>query len=233
MQYPIIDNLIYAYQRNGWTGLDITEKSTNLAFFPPIDYESPYLGITYDIRASEMHIEGATTGTNNPYLASHSNNYNDMPIQLQAGTYSITATGLIGVSASDRIVVTVRNANGTEIVSGQRITGEPGQISTGIGRKVTFTANETVRLGFYMSLAQGGTFDSTIRVQLNRGAELLPYEEYAPPTTDIASRLKLPLPHYFPHPVIDALQRAASGTQTAEDTEVLRHYLTPFGIGGI
>ena len=49
----------------------------------------------------------------------------------------------------------------------------------------------------------------------------------------ISHRLKLPLPHYFPHPVIDALQRAAAGTQTADDTEILRNYLTPLGIGGI
>ena len=52
-------------------------------------------------------------------------------------------------------------------------------------------------------------------------------------SNDIAHRLKLPLPHYFPHPVIDALQRAAAGTQTADDTEILQHYLTPLGIGGI
>lgn len=50
---------------------------------------------------------------------------------------------------------------------------------------------------------------------------------------NVSHRLKSPLPHYFPHSVIDALQRAAAGTQTADDTEVLRHYLTPLGIGGI
>lgn len=50
---------------------------------------------------------------------------------------------------------------------------------------------------------------------------------------EITSILKLPLPHYFPHPVIDALQQAAAGTQTSDDTEILRHYLTPLGIGGI
>ena len=27
MQYPIIDNLTYAYLRNGWTGLDATEMN--------------------------------------------------------------------------------------------------------------------------------------------------------------------------------------------------------------
>ena len=57
--------------------------------------------------------------------------------------------------------------------------------------------------------------------------------EYDTTINMISHRLKLPLPHYFPHPVIDALQRAAAGTQTADDTEILRHYLTPLGIGGI
>ena len=57
--------------------------------------------------------------------------------------------------------------------------------------------------------------------------------EYDRTINMISHRLKLPLPHYFPHPVIDALQRAAAGTQTADDTEILRHYLTPLGIGGI
>ena len=49
----------------------------------------------------------------------------------------------------------------------------------------------------------------------------------------IHHRLKLPLPHYFPNPVIDALKRAETGTQTADDTKILQHYLTPLGIGGI
>lgn len=57
--------------------------------------------------------------------------------------------------------------------------------------------------------------------------------EYDTTINMISHRLKLPLPHYFPHPVIDALQRAVAGTQTADDTEILRHYLTPLGIGGI
>lgn len=70
-------------------------------------------------------------------------------------------------------------------------------------------------------------------LQIESGTNATPYEPYKPPTTDIAHRLKLPLPYYFPHPVIDALQRAAAGTQTADDIEVLRYYLTPLGIGGI
>ena len=59
------------------------------------------------------------------------------------------------------------------------------------------------------------------------------YSDNTTDLTDFPNRLKLPLPHYFPHPVIDALQRAAAGTQTGDDTEILRHYLTPLGIGGI
>lgn len=59
------------------------------------------------------------------------------------------------------------------------------------------------------------------------------YHPYFNPYSDFPHRLKLPLPHYFQHPVIDALQKAVDGTQTADDTEILRHYLTPLGIGGI
>ena len=61
------------------------------------------------------------------------------------------------------------------------------------------------------------------------------YDPFVPfkSTSDFPNRLKLPLLHYFPHPVIDALERAAAGTQTADDTEILKHYLTPLGIGGI
>ena len=70
-------------------------------------------------------------------------------------------------------------------------------------------------------------------IQIEIGSEATPYEPYSEPKNDFPNRLKLPLPHYFPHPVIDALQRAAAGTQTADDTEILRHYLIPLGIGGI
>ena len=70
-------------------------------------------------------------------------------------------------------------------------------------------------------------------IQIEEGTQATPYEPYSLPKNDFPNRLKLPLPHYFPHPVIVALQRAAAGTQTADDTEILQHYLTPLGIGGI
>lgn len=49
--------------------------------------------------------------------------------------------------------------------------------------------------------------------------------------SDFVYRLSLPIMKCYP--LVDALIRAGSGDQTAEDTEILRHYLTPLGIGGI
>lgn len=69
-------------------------------------------------------------------------------------------------------------------------------------------------------------------IQFELGTISTPYEPYSP-KSDFPNRLKLPLPHYFPHPVIDALISAADGQQTEEENEILRHYLTPLGIGGI
>ena len=100
------------------------------------------------------------------------------------------------------------------------------------GYNTTFTTGgNTYFLGLETSSTYGQIYNNDVGI--NYPSTVTTYEPYAPPTTDIAHRLKLPLPHYFPHPVIDALQRAAAGTQTADDTEILRHYLTPLGIGGI
>lgn len=80
------------------------------------------------------------------------------------------------------------------------------------------------------STATTNTIDLNIKIMAYVGNEPVTYNGNM---SDFQNRLKLPLPHYFPHPVIDALQCAAAGTQTADDTEILRHYLTPLGIGGI
>ena len=76
-------------------------------------------------------------------------------------------------------------------------------------------------------------FTEDFTVQVERGTQATPYEPYFPPYTDIFSRTRLPIIRHYPYALIDALQRASTGTQTADDTEVLRHYLTPLGIGGI
>ena len=69
--------------------------------------------------------------------------------------------------------------------------------------------------------------------QLEEGTSATPFEPYSPAKNDFHNRLKLPLPHYFPYPVIDSLKRASDGTMTNKDREILTHYLTPLGIGGI
>ena len=70
-------------------------------------------------------------------------------------------------------------------------------------------------------------------IQIEKGTQPTPYEPWVPGHTDIDKRLKLPMSHYFPHPVIDAIISAADGQHTEEEKEILRHYLTPLGIGGI
>ena len=70
-------------------------------------------------------------------------------------------------------------------------------------------------------------------LQIELGNVRTEYEPYGSSANDFPNRLKLPLPHYFPHPVIDSLKRASEGTMTNKDREILTHYLTPLGIGGI
>ena len=74
--------------------------------------------------------------------------------------------------------------------------------------------------------------DGIYWVQVEEGTQATQYEPYAA-ITDMFSRTRLPLIRYFPHPVIDSLKRAADGSMTADDVQVLRHYLTKFGIGNI
>lgn len=97
--------------------------------------------------------------------------------------------------------------------------------------RINLTNDTYLRIWLYSG--SGVTVDEVIWFQIERGTNSTPYEPYTPPTSDIDHRLKLPLLHYFPHPVIDALKRASDGTMTDNDKQILRHYLTPLGIGGI
>lgn len=93
----------------------------------------------------------------------------------------------------------------------------------------TYTADNDCYIRFSLRTYNGG--DEFIYLKLNGVID-----EFSSNTnnlTDFPNRLKLPLPHYFPHPVIDALISAADGQHTEEEKEILRHYLTPLGIGGI
>ena len=137
--------------------------------------------------------------------------YRNEPLLLESGTYTLScsnaANGLY-VNDSDGSIFTKYNST-----------------------FLTFTLTESKLVDFNFYFANGA--DPTALCQLEVGSVATPYEPYSEPKNDFPNRLKLPLPHYFPYPVIDALQRAAAGTQTADDTEILRHYLTPLGIGGI
>lgn len=59
------------------------------------------------------------------------------------------------------------------------------------------------------------------------------YSDYIPYSAknNLNNKLRKTMSHCYP--LYEPLQRAAAGTQTADDTEILQHYLTPLGIGGI
>ena len=195
MQYPIIDNLTYAYLRNGWTGLDATEMN--------LWDEKWELG-TYDLNTGEprpinmyfrtknyISIRPDTmyfvyTGTQALYLFYYNKDYEYIRYDSSVGNVSITTP----TNAFYMRFVDVRSDN-----------YDPNIIPISIN---------------YPPINQYVSSDITIKNE-----------------NEISKRLKLPLSHYFPHPVIDALISAADGQHTEEEKEILRHYLTPLGIGGI
>ena len=140
------------------------------------------------------------------------NYYRNSPILFNAGTYTLScniqATGMYVNSAGESIFT---------------------KYSTTF---LTFTLNEPKELYFDIYFRNG--VPQNILCQLEIGTSATPYEPYNPnPSNDFSNRLKIPLLYYFPHPVIDALKRASDGTMNDNDKQILRHYLTPLGIGGI
>ena len=204
MQYPIIDYLIYAYQRNGWTGLELTEGKNLIE----------NIASSSMIEGVDFHVNDDGTITGNGISTGWTGLLIDN-ITLKPGVYTLSG----GVDASERYYFYVE-------LNPQNINTRYGNNTFTIESETTFDVRVFARPDHQIN-------NITIYPQIEKGTEATQYEPYHVPDTDIAHRLKLPLPHYFPHPVIDALQRAAAGTQTADDTEILRHYLTPLGIGGI
>lgn len=199
MQYPIIDNLIYAYLRNGWTGLNLVDGK-NLAYIE-------YLGQCPSVNNGLFIPYSRAMTTNRINTAGSS-----FTISIDSDLTDITNIYCFFYDNADTFLY-YRNIYTNNL---------PQTITDNV-------AYVYVRIDF----VGDATEDMIPLIQIEKGTQATPYEPYAPPTTDIKNRLKLPMIHYFPHPVIDALQRAAAGTQTADDTEILRHYLTPLGIGGI
>lgn len=224
MQYPIIDNLIYAYQRNGWTGLNlIPQENINLLSIYNGSYDDNYMHIESNGGVISFQMK-QTTSVNFRYY------YFDIqpiviPVSIQQGrngcmylfnNFSTSNVSLDLYNNDTRIELwtctPVNRFTDSYISQGGKLINK---VAIRVG---TFTQGYTGRLS-PMFTNDGIIYD-----------EFVPYNF---PKTDIDKRLKLPMIHYFQHPVIDALQRAAAGTQTADDTEILRHYLTPLGIGGI
>ena len=201
MQYPIIDNLIFAYQRNGWTGLEIIESKNLLS--------------TNIIQGGVGYETGVIIETP---LRIRTNDF----IELKSGTYTLsyneTNIQVVGY-------VYVNGIFNEEYSFRQSFVNSP--------YSFTVPVDFSLLLAFRYNTNTNITPENITNVQIEKGTEATPYEPYAPPTTDIKNRLKLPMIHYFPHHVIDALISAADGQQTAEENEILRHYLTPLGIGGI
>ena len=206
MQYPIIDNLIHAYQRNGWTGLTLTEGKNIL------DLESEFnrVGVTYSIEDGWFIIR-------KPQYPSLYNNRFYLPRQI-TGSAMIIINNELSTATSIRLRAMQNNT-----VIGVTQTGNP---EYSILQNIKFNC-------ISFDWVTQGTFAIKVMVSESPTLSYDEYEPYAPPTTDIKDRLKLPMIHYFPHPVIDALISAADGQPTEEEKEILRHYLTPLGIGGI
>lgn len=50
---------------------------------------------------------------------------------------------------------------------------------------------------------------------------------------EISHKIKIPTVKYVPYSLINSLNAVKNGAETQNDLEILRHYLTPLGIGGI
>lgn len=241
MQYPVIDLITSAYINNGWTGLDIPNTIT----YEPIQLGSgnptptnvrPILpASTLNIGGSDIPIYNGILNTINKTLTLYYGYVvlnGTQPIQNNGHTEN-TTRAFINISGkkpgrsnfmSDKFSFVVSdnvgNASGRPASDGMEFFIPPYVPDTVPGVTQWFIDNNTQLV---YELDNPITYVLTDEELIN-GIGL---------KDNVSHLLKLPLPHYFPHPVIDALQRAADGTQTADDTEVLRHYLTPLGIGGI
>lgn len=214
MQYPIIDNLIYAYTANGWTGLILTYGKNLL---PNQNWElGQYNNGVWVAGNTKLTSEYVEIEPNKDYTMSIDT---DNTVNLAWINYNYFD--------EDKNYLGNRTTNGQAAFSGQKIVTF--NISNANAKYIRLTARDYTNNSADIS----GVDMDLAEPQLELGNSFTSFEYYRVPETDIDKRLKLPLIHYFPHAVIDALISAADGHQTAEENEILRHYLTPLGIGGI
>lgn len=275
MQYPIIDNLIYAYLKNGWTGLETTSRL-------PSEYqEVEYIessGVQYIdtgvLPNSNTKIEMSATinqfvGTSNKQIYNARGNNKYYGLSYAQGSkfnhyYGSSFSNVVFASSSPLTINVVQDKNNLNVKINDVELNNARTFSEFVSDYTLyiFVANNAGSL--YEPIPSMKLYDFAI---WENGEELtrnfIPaintynvvglYDTvtkafYTTPIgtfthgdiingdidlNDISNRLKLPLPHYFPHAVIDALISASDGQQTEEENEILRHYLTPLGIGGI
>ncbi len=205
MQYPIIDNLIYAYLCNGWTGLNLV----NNANFNIFELFPGYYASDGSI------VDNSPNGERYILDFIDISNYRTVTLNY----YNYPAETAIAQFYWKSICVYDENKNLIERFA--------------LSTPNPFTINITSRYKYIrFSLRTYNMGNEYIYLSFNNN-QSSGFSDNTKNLTDFQSRLKLPLPHYFPHPVIDALISAADGQQTEEENEILRHYLTPLGIGGI
>ena len=209
MQYPVIDNLINAYIKNGWTGLVVKQFS-----IWDEEWENGYYNRTNGNKAGNSD---TTYYRNKNYIRCVPNcSYYFVPPSVHANNNTWYA-------------VLFYDENKNFISATNNVSDYP----------IRTAPNNAHYINFYVEVGtSGATYNNDISINFPSSYhEYINYidsinnEKYN--KNNIAHRLKLPLPHYFPHPVIDSLKRASEGTMTNKDREILTHYLTPLGIGGI
>ena len=247
MQYPIIDNLIYAYLRNNWTGLDIPE-TININYYQegsgdpsPTNIRPIYPGAVFDISGVDTPVYGGVLDTVNKQLIL---NYNFIEIS-DASDFVIYTSG-VGNTVFRKNVL----PSGTAIESNQvsnLFKFFPTALEPSIPNSNSFVLGISGNL--YIQTSNIGTVEeldaflsnnpliivyplNTVQSYIIDQSEIAKYLN-GNIMNDIKNRMKLPMIHYFLHPVIDAIISAADGQYTEEEKEILRHYLTPLGIGGI
>lgn len=209
MRYPIIDNLIYPYLRNGWTGLELNpvniwDEVINVGALTPsgdIDTSLP----------NRLTTSFIPVAPNTTYLFHSTTSYKG-----RSAIYDSNKT-LITYFADFPPAPTSVSDNGNFSYTIP---------SNGYFIRWTFSPYYTPPYQNNVSVNYPSTYTGYISQEQTENS----INDFK---NDISHSFKLPLQHYFPHSVIDALISAADGQQTAEETEILRHYLTPLGIGGI
>lgn len=175
MEYPIIDNLIYALENNAsWY----------------IKY-----GLIPEIFYSEDN--------NTILVIGQHESRTQRLIYIPSGTYKLT------IKANRNLSIYYRDST---------------ERQTRIGTtNSTYTLSLSGFYSFWIYSSSGITPEDIISI------------EFIPENLDIYSYIsnKMKLPIIKCYPLFDALISASDGQQTQEENEILRHYLTPLGIGGI